>query len=100
FDTDLIVRPDCPNLFELVPDGKMGMFNEGAWADRSLAMTYGRDAYGIVPRRWNGAYYNTGVIVASRQHKQLFKKPIKEEPIFYEQTYLNLVIARDQIEVT
>lgn len=27
-DSDLIIRSDCPNLFEIVPEDKLGGFNE------------------------------------------------------------------------
>ena len=33
-DTDLIVRDDCPDLFELIPESKLGIFNEGRFDSR------------------------------------------------------------------
>ncbi|MDP1711129.1 MAG: glycosyltransferase family 9 protein [Candidatus Nanopelagicaceae bacterium] len=98
-DTDLIVRPDCPDLFQLVPPDQLGAFNEGSFADRSYAMMAGREGYGIQLKKWNGRYYNTGVLVVSRRHKQLFKKPEVEKPIFWEQTWLNMLIAKEEVEV-
>jgi lipopolysaccharide biosynthesis glycosyltransferase len=33
-DTDLIVRDDCPSLFDIVPEAKIGMFNEMPFTTR------------------------------------------------------------------
>lgn len=98
-DADCIIRPDCPDLLKLVPRDNLGMFNEGAFADRSYAMTLARDEYGIRIEDWNGCYFNSGVIVASRQHKFLFKKPEKEIPHFFEQTYLNVAIHQNKVKM-
>jgi len=98
-DTDCIVRPDCPDLLKIISKDCLGMFNEGAFTDRSYAMTLARDEYGIRIDGWDGCYYNSGVIVASRQHKFLFKKPEKEVPHFYEQTYLNVAIHQNRIKM-
>ena len=97
-DTDLIVRSDCPNLFEIVPDYALGMFNEARFTDRSKEMmidickSYDKKIPG-----WNGKYYNSGVIVLSKQHKELFKKPDLEIFNFYEQSYLNMIIAEKTV---
>lgn len=97
-DTDIIIREDCPNLFDLVPNNQLGMFNEGKFTDRSkeLMIDICRQ-YGVTLPNWDGEYYNTGVIVISRCHKSLFKKPSKEIFSFYEQSYLNMRIAEDKI---
>lgn len=97
-DTDIIVRPDCPNLFDIVPKGKLGAFNEGAFVDRSYAFTLACEQMQFRPN-WDGCYYNTGVLVISRCHKELFKKPEQEIPNFYEQSYLNFMIAKNNIDV-
>jgi hypothetical protein len=43
---------------------------------------------------WEGNYYNTGVLVVSRMHRNLFKLPEKQIVIgdFYEQDYINMMI--------
>jgi len=93
-DTDIIIRDDCPNLFEIVPKDSLGMFNEAPWTDRSkeLLIDCCRQ-YGVTLSGWDGKYYNTGMMVIGRSHKYLFKKPEKEYCSFYEQTYLNMTIA-------
>lgn len=99
-DTDLIVRDDCPNLFDLVPPNKLGAFDEAPWTDsRTTTMYEACQQYDTTLPDWDGRYYNSGVMVVSRCHKYLFKKPEKEEFNFYEQSYLNLKISKDEIPI-
>ncbi len=93
-DTDLIVREDCPNLFDLVPETKLGIFNEGRFADRSGSLMEAHKEYNRpFPKKWDGTYYNTGVMVLSRRHRQLFKLPQKIVSLgMFEQGYLNMLM--------
>jgi hypothetical protein len=97
-DTDLIIRQDCPNLFQLVPYGQLGMFNEAKFVPREYSLIETAQAYEIeyTKLRWNGKYYNTGVIVASKCHRDIFKKPDLEFSSYFEQGYLNLRIALEE----
>jgi len=93
-DTDIIIRGDTPNLFEIVPETKLGMFNEAPFTERSKELLIDTcKAYSKTLTGWDGRYFNTGVLLVSRCHKYLFKKPQLEYCSFYEQTYLNMVIA-------
>lgn len=95
-DTDLIVRSDCPNLFDIVPSSKLGAFNEAPFTEKRYgSLIQACNDYDVKLKDWNGKYYNTGVMVVSRTHKYLFKKPEKESFNFYEQGYLNMVISRE-----
>ena len=78
-DTDILIRDDCPNIFDIVPVGEIGLFNELPFVTepRGQSLMMACKDYDIVLKDWNGNYYNTGVMVISRQHKQLFKKPDK-----------------------
>jgi hypothetical protein len=89
-DTDLIVREDCPNLFDIVEPRSLGMFDEGAIMDRTQAMAQACADYQTEIKNWDGRYFNTGVMVISRTHKEIFKKPAKEIWNFYEQSYINV----------
>jgi lipopolysaccharide biosynthesis glycosyltransferase len=97
-DTDLIVRDDCPNLFDIVPYNQLGAFNESKFAPREYSLLETAKAYGIDPSKmnWNGKYYNTGVMVISKCHKKLFSRPTMEVSNFYEQGYLNLTISKEE----
>ena len=99
-DTDIIVRDDTPNLFDIVPKEQVGMFNEGSFTQqRQLSLIDTCKEYGVTLSSWDGAYYNTGVIVVSRMHKEIFRKPKKEFFSFYEQGYINMIIAQMKLEI-
>lgn len=97
-DTDLIVRDDCPDLFDIVPYNQIGAFNEAKFVQREYSLIETARAYDIDPSmiNWNGKYYNTGVMVLSKCHKNILKKPDLEYSNFYEQGYLNLRIALEE----
>lgn len=94
-DTDIIIREDCPDLFEVVPYKQIGAFNEAKFVPREYYLIDTARAYNIDISKinWNGKYYNTGVLIVSKCHKYIFKKPEIEYNCFYEQSYLNLIIA-------
>lgn len=99
-DSDIIIRDDAPNLFEIVPNGLLGMFNEAKFTDRSKELMIDIcKKYGETLRSWDGRYFNSGVMVISQNHRDLFTKPTEEIFSFYEQSYLNMVIARDNIDM-
>lgn len=98
-DTDIIVRDDCPNLFEVVPENKLGVFNEGPFTDRRGAMQLAAEQYQTKLDDWDGVYFNSGVMVVSRQQRDIFVKPSEEIFNFYEQSYLNLRAHKLRIEL-
>ena len=94
-DTDVIIRNDCPDLFKIVPSNKLALFNEMPFTNqRNQSLYEACKEYNITLPKWNGKYYNTGVMLIPRHFKQLFKKPDKEAFNFYEQGYLNAHIAK------
>ncbi len=93
FDTDILIRDDCPNLFDIVPKDQLGMFNEMPFTrGRNISLIESCKDYGILLPKWDGRYFNTGVMVIPRTWKSVFKKPEREIFNFYEQGYLNAVI--------
>jgi hypothetical protein len=93
-DTDLLVREDCPNLLEIVSAEKIGLFNEAPFVEgRGESLRQAAIEYSLMVPDWDGAYYNTGVMVLSRCHQYLFRHPGKEVQNFFEQSYINLMIA-------
>lgn len=98
-DTDIIIRPDAENILDYVPKDCFGAFNEAPFTEnRRLALFQTCEAYNTTLPNWNGKYYNTGVMVVSRIHREFFKKPSKEIFNFYEQSYLNLVIHKNEVK--
>lgn len=107
-DSDLIIRADCPDLFALVPETHIGAVDEASYAMRDVAriMCDVAVAYGVPPTELDfvstksnsvggGSYFNTGVMVVSREHRPLFRKPEREVNHFFEQSYLNLMFVRE-----
>lgn len=92
-DTDILVRPDTPNLFDIVPPEKIGAFNEGQFVERSANFKAYMAQVDYPVHLWNGKYYNTGVLVFSRGHAGLFEPPPTEVDNFKEQSYLNVMLA-------
>jgi len=93
-DADVIIRDDTPSLFDIVPEDRFGIFNEGLFSPRSICIHEIRKVYNVDIKEWNGKdYYNTGVFVCSRQHRYIFKVTDEIKPLrngFGEQTYLNM----------
>lgn len=92
-DTDIIVREDSPNIFDEVPADCVGVFEEGRFAERANGMNYFLQENGIDPKTWDKKYYNTGVMVVSKEHANMFIKPLVEHNHFFEQSYINLLFS-------
>jgi len=98
-DIDILIRDDCPNLFEIVPNDKLGMFNEGRYAPRLEFLEQASEYYGEPLKKWNGKFYNSGVMVISRMHKKIFKLPKGIDFVETDQPYINLRILNDEIKM-
>ncbi len=99
-DTDIFIKKNCPNIFDVVPYAQIGIFNEAPFVTRrDIAIETCAEAYQMKDFKWDGKYYNTGVMVVSRCHRILFREPEVEIFNFYEQSYLNMMIQRLQLPV-
>lgn len=102
-DADILIRPDTPGLFDLVPKDSIGIFNEGYYTPRSVCLHEVKKVYNIDLPNWNGKdYFNTGVMVVSREHRHIFKvqgeiKHLRNS--FGEQTYLNMRIMQSGVRI-
>lgn len=102
-DADLIIRPDTPDLFEIVPETELGIFNEGKWTPRAIAIHECMVKFNRTLPKWDKtSYYNTGVMVVSRGQRHIFR-PIDAVPnlrySFGEQTFLNFRILSEEVKV-
>jgi hypothetical protein len=98
-DTDIIIHPDAHNIFDVVPENKLGMFEETPYFPNMKSVLVSFLNKNNIPLPQQICYYNTGVIVASKQHKNLFEDPDVIEDNFYEQTYLNSNIVKNNFEI-
>lgn len=119
-DTDCFVLSTCPDLFEIVPEDCFGLFNESSTIPKkaddanymatNMWMKQCRALYGF-DIRWNmgitrsreewSPYYNTGVMLFGKQHKDLFIVPenFYKLPGPGEQSYLNCRILETKTKV-
>lgn len=94
-DNDALINAEtCPDLFELVPETHIGAYCEGFVAPERLGAMYielDRHKLEIDKEKPPEAsnYFNSGVMVVSRQHQDLFSWPDEIVDNFYEQSLLN-----------
>lgn len=101
-DTDILVRPDCPDLFELVDESHLGILDQAPHYPTSpvqFSETISQWGYDLTPER----YFNTGVMVISKCHRDLYRIPenirIEQIPFDQEQTVLNLNFLLDRTKI-
>jgi len=91
-DSDILISPDCPDLFSLVSPADVGALDEQLWEKRTCLITGIQELLGDVG--WTKSYYNAGLGVFSWLHKPLFKKGgTPEGGLLAEQNLLNHRIA-------
>jgi ADP-heptose:LPS heptosyltransferase len=102
-DADILIRPDTPSLFDIVPEDAFGIFNEGYYTPRSVCLHEVKKVYNVDLPNWNGKdYFNTGVMVISRCHRHIFKVQSEIKHLrnaFGEQTYLNMRIMQSGTKI-
>lgn len=102
-DADILIRPDAPSLFDIVPEDQFGIFNEGYYTPRAICLHEVKKVYNVDLSKWDGnTYYNTGVMVVSRCHRHIFKVQGEIRQLrnaYGEQTYLNMRIIQSGIKV-
>jgi ADP-heptose:LPS heptosyltransferase len=92
-DSFLIIREDAPDMFQVVPKEKLGVFNEGKYVNKLVEFKNLLDAHKISTEKWKGEYYDTGVVIASRIHKDLFDVQGRD---FSFEDYFNLKIYTEK----
>ncbi len=73
-DSDVLIMPSCPNIFDVVPKEMIGTIYEdkGSRAKaRSELISAVQRKFGDVG--WSEGYINTGVFVVSKKHKDIFQ---------------------------
>jgi hypothetical protein len=103
FNPNVLIRDDCPNLFEVVNEREIGLYDEGAVQPRYENMyLYCKITQNMInEKKWTKEFYNLGVIVASRIHKEIFKPPqqIAETPLFDQACITQRIFNNDSIKV-
>ena len=94
-DTDLTVSPETPDLFQLTAETHYCAVDVADWgnpwnmtADQLLLLHSGQ--MGVPPPKSDGRHPNTGVMVLSKAHREMFTDPPKYVNIALEQGWLNI----------
>ena len=72
-DSDIVINKNCPNLFDEVPSDCIGTIFEDKGTRLENRLSKIRDVqsmFGDV--NWKSGYVNTGVLVVSKEHKDIF----------------------------
>jgi predicted O-methyltransferase YrrM len=109
-DADVVIRDNCPNLFGIVEEDAIGAFNElsqnnpNAEAIRQDALA-AQEHLGRL-KHWDlgasdGVFINSGVIVASRKHRNIFKFSKRRlwSKLFRDQTQINYNIQKGRFRI-
>lgn len=73
-DADIVISPDCPDVFELFPPDKLWAVYEDSgnrMRSRRKQIQVIQNALGKIPG-WDKGYFNAGVILTSAQHYGLY----------------------------
>ena len=122
-DSDLVIRADCPNLFDIVPENRFGAYDESSsFGFKATFAGYGEAPMKeridhiiklckhrniTVPDILAGdiekvSYFNAGVFVCSKRHKSLFDVNEVGTPPgvdIFEQTAINLALILGNVPV-
>ena len=69
-DTDILIAPDAPSLFEITPIDRFAAASEAGYSMAQRDITLTQEILGAV--EWLNPYFNSGVMVFSRMHKEVF----------------------------
>jgi hypothetical protein len=105
-DVDLLVKTDCPNIFDEVPVGTVGMHDD-FWHQRLWEWMYKEFRELYDSQGWTEPIptklqcLNTGVVVCDKEHGDVWKPPTKPYPVTHcsEQNFVNLNVHRAGYEV-
>jgi hypothetical protein len=92
-DADIIIRPEAPDVFKLVPADHLGAFPEGMFFPRAGWCEELSALYRLDRKLQPHEYFNSGVLVLSKANYALLKS-LKDDRIFghpqFEQGHLNV----------
>jgi len=93
-DTDVLISPFAPSIFEQVPEDRVGLFEEGQILDRKQALEKAKaDGWGDWICEANH-YFNAGVFVFSSNHRPILSPPPVFINNFQDQTWMNCQVFK------
>jgi hypothetical protein len=99
-DSDILITRDCPNVFDIVPEDKIGTVYEDIGSrqmDRRIRIAKAQEQFGDIG--WTVGYVNSGVMVFSKCHKELFKERELYMDLGYDDVYLGYWMVKLKMPV-
>ena len=104
-DVDILIAPRTPNLFKIVPETHIGAVydcgnNDEHNKNRIKEIEKAKVSLGDI--NWNDGYINSGVIMLSKEHRNIFTSVElrkKMDSIYCDQTLINYNIRKSKILV-
>lgn len=103
-DSDILIRKDCPNLFETVPEDAIGIIFEDQGSreeDRLDRIKRAQELYGDIG--WTSGYINTGVALFPKISRDAFKYDPEKDKLWmdfgYDDVFLGWRFFKMGIEV-
>jgi len=105
-DVDILVHPDCPDLFKIVPENEIGAVydnqdNSKFARNRVVEIKKAQTCLGRIPG-WETEYINSGVIVTSYCHRKIYSNPelrLKLNSSYKDQTLINYNIQKNKYPI-
>ncbi len=69
-DTDILISPKAPSLFDVVPLDRFDAASEAGFSKAGRDVELTQRILGDV--KWRNTYFNSGVMVLGKIHKQVF----------------------------
>lgn len=99
-DCDILIKENCPDLFAIVPEDKIGSVFEDKGSrlkDRRNRIEKVQEKFGDIG--WKEGYINTGVAMFSKCHRDLFKKRELWMNLGFDDVYLGYHLKKLGYEV-
>ena len=100
-DTDILVSPNMPNIFDIVPENCVGMLDESplGYDEKFKDFLFENAPDHLANWSKTRKCYNAGVIVCSKKHRNIFRAPDKFPNHYFEQSFLNLRLLEEKAEI-
>lgn len=102
-DTDILIAPDAPSVFDMCPLDTFGAVSEEAYSMSKVHRSVTQDKLGKVS--WVNPYFNSGVMVFGVEHREMFNPSSKildnwisdtnnQDHVMSDQPILNYLVNR------
>jgi lipopolysaccharide biosynthesis glycosyltransferase len=101
-DTDILVNPNAPDIFEAYPKDKLALLDEGKFEPRDLEFAFFTGCFNsqrYFLNDWDRRYFNTGVMLIPGKFLKEFTLSDRIINHYGEQSYLNLLFSVKKLPI-